>query len=198
MVLGECTSCQAKVNATILHSYEWHSEDEPSVRYNFGKCPRCAGPFIIGQTDWGRGYEDEWQIHPLQDRGPSQSLPAPILSAYVEALACYKARAFTAAAIMCRKTVEGLCVAHGVHTSNLAASLKSLRDKGIIEARLFEWADALRLSGNEAAHDVSVTISPEDAKDIVEFTNALLEYVFTFRDRFTAFQKRRQLRQAAT
>ncbi len=49
--------------------------------------------------------------------------------------------------------------------------------------RLFEWADALRIAGNEAAHDVKVTTSKEDARDILELTNALLEYVFTFRDR---------------
>lgn len=47
------------------------------------------------------------------------------------------------------------------------------------------------ISGNEAAHDVNVTISAEDARDILEFTNALLEYVFTFRDKFEEFKKRR-------
>jgi hypothetical protein len=193
-VLGDCTVCQAKVDAKILESYEVHSELEPSARYNFGRCPGCGGPFIIGQTDWGRGYEDSWQIYPKENAEPSHSLPAPIRSAYLEAIACYKARAFTAAAIMCRKTMEGLCEAHHVNAGNLAMALKELRDKGIIEARLFEWADALRLFGNEAAHDVHVTIGPEDAKDTMEFTNALLEYVFTFRDRFAAFQERRQSR----
>jgi hypothetical protein len=99
---------------------------------------------------------------------------------------------------MCRKTVEGLCVAHGITSPNLATSLKMLRDQGIIESRLFEWADALRLSGNEAAHGVALAVPAEDAKDILEFTNALLEYVFTFRDRFAAFQERRKRRQAGT
>ena len=34
----------------------------------------------------------------------------------------------------------------------------------------------------------------DDARDILEFTNALLEYVFTFRDRFEAFKIRREQR----
>ena len=67
-----------------------------------------------------------------------------------------------------------------------------MKTKGIIENRLFEWAEALRISGNEAAHDVQVTISPQDAKDIVDFTDALLEYVFTFRDKFNEFLERRK------
>ena len=92
---------------------------------------------------------------------------------------------------MCRKTLEGICVEHGTKGGNLVSALKELKDKGIIEIRLFEWADALRISGNEAAHDVNVTISAEDARDILEFTNALLEYVFTFRDKFEEFKNRR-------
>ena len=92
---------------------------------------------------------------------------------------------------MCRKTLEGICVEHGIKGNNLVKSLKELKDKGIIENRLYEWADTLRISGNEAAHDVKVTISPEDARDVLEFTNALLEYMFTFRDKFEQFKQRR-------
>jgi hypothetical protein len=63
--------------------------------------------------------------------------------------------------------------------------------KGHIEGRLLEWAEALRNFGNEAAHDVGVTISAQDAKDIMTFTEALIEYVFTYRDQFERFKKRR-------
>ena len=34
----------------------------------------------------------------------------------------------------------------------------------------------------------------EDARDLLEFTKAILEYVYTFRQRFEAFQKRRAAR----
>ena len=64
-----------------------------------------------------------------------------------------------------------------------------MKEKGIIENRLFEWADALRISGNEAAHGVNSNISSQDAKDILEFTHALLEYVFTFQEKFEEFKE---------
>jgi hypothetical protein len=35
---------------------------------------------------------------------------------------------------------------------------------------------------------------PENAREILDFTNALSEYVITFRDKFEAFQKRREQR----
>ncbi len=98
---------------------------------------------------------------------------------------------------MCRKALEGIAEEHKVMVHNLASALKEMKDKGIIESRRYEWADALRISGNEAAHVVSASISPQDAKDLLEFTNALLEYVFTFQDRFEQFKKRRGNSKAA-
>ena len=74
----------------------------------------------------------------------------------------------------------------------MALSLQEMKNQGIIENRLFEWADMLRISGNEAVHDLSVTISADDARDIIEFTNALLEYLFTFRDKYTQYIKRQE------
>ncbi len=91
---------------------------------------------------------------------------------------------------MCRKTLEGIAEENNITARNLATALKEMKDKGIIENRLYEWADVLRISGNEAAHGVTSKISPQDAKDILEFTHALLEYVFTFQEKFEQFKKR--------
>jgi len=67
-----------------------------------------------------------------------------------------------------------------------------MQRKGIIESRLYEWADALRVVGNEAAHGSTANVSKQDADDLLQFTKALLEYVFTFHDRFLQFKKRRK------
>ena len=189
----ECRKCQALVNAEYIAKYEYDISEEvygvggASGKFELWKCPNCEKPFL---TD----YDEIWGyvvLYPPPDNRVNQRLPDPIKSAYHEAISCFKSKAYTATAIMCRKTLEGICAEHGVKGNNLVANLKELKDKGIIENRLYEWADALRISGNEAAHDVTVTISPEDARDILEFTNALLEYMFTFRDRFEQFKQRR-------
>jgi hypothetical protein len=70
--------------------------------------------------------------------------------------------------------------------------LPSLRDAGEIDDRLLEWGNALRMVGNEAAHDVLAEISREDAEDILDFTEAILEYLYTFKERFDQFQERRR------
>ena len=183
----ECTSCEALVNAEMLYSYVRQSDEVELHNYVLLKCPNCDGPLLVDDNFWLGAV----RLYPPTDDRVNPALPDPLKNAYKEAIACFKSKAYTATAIMCRKTLEGICVVHGVKGGNLVKSLKDLMDKGVIESRLFEWADALRISGNEAAHDVNVTTSPEDARDILEFTNALLEYVFTFRDKFEEFKKRR-------
>jgi hypothetical protein len=66
-----------------------------------------------------------------------------------------------------------------------------MKEKGDIDERLYEWADMLRDAGNDAAHDVNVTVSETDATDFLEFTNAIVDYLFSYRDRFDKFKARR-------
>lgn len=194
-MLIECKICEAVVNAEILNSYEALDEfySEIQNKYNFLKCPVCKSPILASQCRIeGIEWEEPIRIYPPQDKQVNQSFPKPIKNAYQEALSCFKSKSFTASAIMCRKTLEGICRVHNIESGSLQSDLQEMKDEGIIESRLFEWAEALRIFGNEATHDINVTISMQDARDIIEFTNALLEYVFTFNDKFNEFNKRRQ------
>ena len=192
MVL-DCKICGALVEASEVESY-WDGDpnSEPSSKFILLRCPKCCRPFLVEEEP----FEDKPTIlYPPVPR-VNPSLPTPIQGAFAEAEACFRAKAFTATAIMCRKTLEGIGTVHDVHAKGLLAALRELKERGIIENRLFEWADALRISGNEAAHDVTATVAAEDAHDLLEFSRALIEYIFTFRDRFEAFLKRRGNRKA--
>lgn len=192
-MLLECKYCEAVVDAKLLHSYDCFDEEMAvPTKYSFLQCPQCFSPFITYQEDYGNGWDEPNRLFPVQDKQVNPDLPDPIRNAYQEALACLKSKSYTAATIMCRKTLEGICSVYGIKTKNLSLGLNEMKNKGIIESRLFEWAEALRISGNEAAHDVKITISSQDAKDIIAFTDALLEYVFTFRDKFNEFIERRK------
>ena len=197
-MLIDCKECEAIVDAEFLSSFDEQIEENDFIdvanKFIFLKCPRCKKPILAHQQkiDYEE-WEHPYRLYPSQDKQVNPLFPEQIRNAYQEALFCFKAKAFTASTIMCRKTLEGICDVHGISSGNLKSRLKKMNEKGIIEARLFEWAEALRISGNEAAHDVKITISKYDAKDIIEFTDALLEYVFTFNDKFNEFKKRRQL-----
>jgi hypothetical protein len=196
-VIIECAQCRSYVEAKPHGSFErFFDGREPSALYSLLQCTQCSSPILVRQTNVGNMAEgDIWDtaflLYPSSDLRVNPSAPREIQAAFEEACGCYRARAFTASAIMCRKTLEGICAAHEVTERSLIASLKKMKDRGLIDERLFDWSDALRVVGNEAAHGVGVSISQPDAKDILEFTNAILDYMFSYRDRFEQFKKRR-------
>ena len=129
-------------------------------------------------------------MFPAQEGRLSSAVPSEIRSSHEEASRCFKAKAFTAAAIMCGKSLESMCRAHKVK------ELSQLRNSGVIEDRLLECGEAVQATRDQAAHDLSPAISRQDCEDLIQFTEAILEYVFTFADRFGRFRERRVLRSA--
>jgi hypothetical protein len=190
-VILECTNCNALVDGEVLYSYAEETSGGPPCIWFFSRCPKCKIALLAAQEDYGGEKSPIFRVYPPGEKTLSYAVPDGIKKSFVEAQACFKAQAFTACALMCRKTLEGICVHHSVKSRALAAMLKELKDQGLIEARLFEWADALRMSGNEAAHDTAVVISSAEARDLIEFTEALIEYLFTYRDKFESFKRRR-------
>ncbi len=187
------------MSAELVAKYDRQADaDDYPDSVHLLKCPRCTDPLLVSVDDIVNDGAEFVVLYPSTVVQASASVPAAIREAFNEAVICLRTKAHTAAAIMCRKALEGVCVEHKVKSRGLVAGLKELRERGVIEGRLFDWADALRIQGNEAAHDVNVTTSAQDARDLVEFAHALLEYVFTFNDKFDAFQKRRAKRSRAS
>ncbi len=196
-MIVECTKCEAFVETEPAGEYQYlRRGDTPSGRYVLLRCKKCDGPILVWQDNVGNIAEgDIWDapvtLFPVQRDRASKDVPPPLGDSYDEAAACSRAKAYTATAIMYRRTLEGVCDAKDMRERSLARSLAKLRDSGLIDDRLFEWADALRIAGNEAAHDVGAKVSRDDARDILDFTNAILEYLFSFQEKFNAFVARR-------
>ena len=141
----ECKHCEAVVNAEVLFSYDDRYPNDPPAKWTLAKCPSCNFPMLAVQEDYGTGWEETaTRVYPPRAKQLGWSIPTPIRNAYREALLCFKSKAFTASAIMCRKALEGLCVEHGIKARNLLQSLKELKDKGHIEG------GAVVQSGREA------------------------------------------------
>jgi hypothetical protein len=121
----------------------------------------------------------------------SSAVPKKLQECFLEARTCYEARAYTASAIMCRRSLELLAVERGVAEKNLAQSLLKLKDNGDIDQRLYDWCNQLRLVGNEAAHGVGSDTSQADAKDMTDLAEAIIDYVYVFQARYEEFRNRR-------
>ncbi|MBI1813557.1 MAG: DUF4145 domain-containing protein [Deltaproteobacteria bacterium] len=195
-MLVECIRCKARVNADELANFiGFDNEVEFDVRYAFLKCPSCETPLLIYQwrPEEGQPWDSPKRLYPPIRRLSSQ-IPNELRRSFREAIRCQESGHYLATALMCRRTLEGICAHHLGTVRNLSTSLKELHKKNVIDDRLFEWASALRDDGNLAAHDMNARISHEDAEDLVDFSEAILDYVFVLRDRFETYKGRRAKR----
>jgi hypothetical protein len=165
--------------------------------FSIALCPKCDAPFFIKEELSGvpgefEQIEDMTVLYPAVERASFESTPEPVKRAYEQALRCYSSSSFDACALMCRRSLEALCRSQGVQSGNLDSKLKKLAEQRVIDARLAEWAHGVWILGNEAAHDTDAELSKEDAKDALDFTEALLTYVFVLNERFAAFSARRK------
>ncbi|HEY9899627.1 MAG TPA: DUF4145 domain-containing protein [Pantanalinema sp.] len=164
--------------------------------YTLVTCVRCSSPLLAVRDvydDFSEGisYGEPRRVYPLSGDELRYTVPVRIRLAFDEAVMCLRARAYTASAILCRKALEGMCVELGEGSGTLAARLDTLLRKGLIDQSYFDWAKEFKDLGNDAAHDVNVTVAKKDAEDLIQLTHALLENTFTFRPKFEELKKRR-------
>src|SRR6187402_735699 len=187
-----CIKCRKHV-AAIMHG-TWLDEYGPdphhATQHSLGECPDChqvllfvheSSPELVDERGYDRWWGDPKLLYPTENTELDQSVPPLVAAAYQEAAKTMSVGAYSATAIMCRRTLEGICAHHEASGNNLAEKIRSLKEKQLIDARIFEWADSvLRGLGNDAAHNVNEVISEDDAEAALEFTRAIIEYLFVF------------------
>lgn len=200
-MIMECEYCQVLVEAEILYEYSVFI-DEIGEPFNsiFLKCPKCESAMLASQEisfidDEGDViWDSPRRLYPTE-KEVNYKFPKIIRQPLEEVYKSFKAKAYMSSAIMCRKTLEAVCQDHGINKRfKLGRALIEMKKRKFIEEQLFNWATVLRITGNEAAHDVAVNISRDDAKDLLEFTEAFLNYIYTFKDKFNSFKKRRNIK----
>lgn len=206
-----CPTCNILVEAKVIargfgeyRSNAVNPLDEVDTEYHgdyylVALCQRCRGPFLIREALYDVTGEFETVtekviLYPVSAAVKYETLPDSIVRSMEQAHRSYLVAAYDACALMSRRALEAFCTVLSANGSTLAARLVDLKANGRIDARLLDWAHGVRLVGNEAAHNVEAAVTADDARDILEFTEALLMYVFTLDNKFKSFTERRKAR----
>lgn len=219
-----CKSLKTTLDVTYQHSlfftYNWKSNGELQC---VCRACRRGSILVIEQsapTDYiERAWKDGLQNQKgnineyleisgyvsLKDEAPSQPpehLPPDIETAFREGAACLAIKCFNAAAAMFR-----LCVDHATNAllpqediqglnarirRSLGLRIDWLFQAGHLPAALQDLSNVIKDNGNDGAHDGTVT--KEDAEDILDFTTALLERLYTDPRKVELARERRELR----
>jgi hypothetical protein len=195
----ECPFCETKVDAKSIGTIE--EADKLNMfflKISLLKCPICESAILAGQelefdennllnTEWGPAK----RLWPSPEKPISGDLPDFVSSSLKEAHKCYKGKAYSACAVMCGRVLEGICKHFKTKRKYLAGGLIDLMDMQIIDRKIHNWGEALRKHRNIGAHISDEKITKEDAKDLLDFAEAICDYVFELTKKFNDFMKRR-------
>lgn len=190
----QCRKCNTRTLAEPVTRTLSDHADNPFEDYWYivVSCKMCYSVHLVrypksGFYDSSKGVV----LWPRPDNEAHAAIPEALRLEHLEARKCYRNGAFTATVVMVRRTLEGVCVEHGIRDTPLVKALKRMQDTGLIEGRLVEWAQALRVLGNEAAHFTGTRVALEDAQDALALAEAILNYLYVFTEQFNEFIKRR-------
>lgn len=131
------------------------------------------------------------RLWPAPETAIDWDIPEIARNSLIEAKICFKAKAYSACAVMCGRSIEGVCKHHAQEIGTLASGLKKLRQDGVIDDRIYGWGEALRENRNFSAHATTEKVTKDDARDLLDFSIAICEYVFVLNKKFERFQNRR-------
>ena len=133
---------------------------------------------------------------------PPGHVPERIADVFKEGATCLAVRCYNAAGTMFRlcvdlatrsmlpnEEVEGL---NAKVRRDLGLRLPWLFDKGLLPPALKELSSCIKEDGNDGAH--AGTLKQPDAEDLLDFTTALLERMYTEPERLRLAQERRDAR----
>ncbi|MGO8905525.1 MAG: DUF4145 domain-containing protein [Solirubrobacteraceae bacterium] len=163
------------------------------------RCSGCGQATAVIEEEWigdhpareGRsgGGTITWRgIHWWPPPGAAdldEAIPAGLRDSYAESMRALSARAPRAAAVMLRRTIEGLVKESGSETAQravkarLADGLQVMADEGALDRSLAQWAKEIRLTGNAGGHyDLMEDVDEAEAEDLARLTRQLLHYVY--------------------
>lgn len=182
-----CPHCG--VYSQFQNRTQYVDQQNSDVYYSIATCVKCKGVIHL------RVESNEFaEMHPTLVRKAPQGVPAQVASDYLEAARCVDAGAPRAAAAMFRRTVQSIMVEQGAKGETLYSQIEDLAQRALVTPPLKDWAHEVRVLGKAGAHaDVPDDVSPEDAKDGLNFTEELIKHVYVM----PAEIRRRRQRQTA-
>jgi hypothetical protein len=178
----------------VVAEREVHSKDIIQKAGGLTKFPGAAGHLVE--------VRDFVSLKDAAPAKPPEHLPAGIQAAFNEGARCQSVKCFNAAGAMYRLCVDFATKARLPETDrdglnskirrSLGLRLQWLFAQGLLPEALRELSACIKEDGNDGAH--AGTLTEAEAEDLLDFTVALLERLYTEPERLRLAQARRDAR----
>lgn len=164
--------------------------------YFLVECPSCKQPlfgkaFVYQDEHLDYEWSNAERLWPLPAEGEvSSSIPEAARRDIKDAQKCLSHGIYSAAAVLCGRALERL-IKEKAGANMIGKGLAELKAKGVIDERLFAWAEALRRERNIGAHASETDTTRENAQDVIDFTIAIFDYVYTLSEKYEKYIARK-------
>jgi len=197
-IVIDCPHCAVRVKA---EAKTWVGNGDQGA-YFLVQCPSCQGALFGSSiayqdeySNWGWDTAERlWPTPAVAEVGPA--IPEAARRDIKDAQKCLSHGIYSAAAVLCGRALERL-IKEKAGANMIAKGLAELKAKGVIDERLFSWAEALRKERNIGAHASDEDTTKENAQDIIDFTIAIFDYVYTLSEKYEKYVARKAARGAA-
>jgi uncharacterized protein DUF4145 len=209
-----CAFCGEKGNFKLaFHGEKKKPNENKKLNFDVYRCENCAGYVHVlwSASEHGYGMHRlyDYQVLPWPLTGkpePSENWPKGVHRFWVQAHNSLANENWDASSVMSRSALQFIMRHQGAKKGNLKQEIKDLASKGILQPVIEEWSHEVRELANDSAHpeipdagkgsakpaEDLAGPDPQDAKDIVNFLDFLLFYLYDLPEQIKAYRKRKE------
>jgi hypothetical protein len=194
-----CPFCLEKGNFTVAcHHEKKKPNSKKSLNFDTLKCGNCAG-YVMAlwseSAEFGGGGLIGYRVlpWPIAKPEPREHWPAEIKRLWPQAHSSLQQENWDAAVVIARSALQAALRDYKAEGKSLFDEVSNLAAKGLLPPVMKEWANELRVLGNESAHPEVGKTGPtaRDAKDAIEFLDFLIQYLYDLPKQINEYRARK-------
>lgn len=194
-----CPFCLESGNFKIVfHAEKKKPNSDKKLNFDTLECGSCKGYVMVlwSASEYsfgGRGIHDYQVIPwPIRFEKYPKHWPEEVGRYWLQAKRNLKDENWDAAALMARSALQIVLRDKNAEGDSLKKEVEDLSSKGILPPIMKEWSDNVRELGNVSAHPTpgQPPTDPQDAGDVVQFLDFLIEYLYSLPHRIERYQNR--------
>ena len=194
----KCPYCGVHTDSEIISRFVTERSDfvrlptsDMMVHNFFLRCTKCKSAILLlwsyGEESRDQGQTAGRRIFPFYTEAfeakelEKDVVPGAILEDVIQAELSYYVGADFGAGLLLRRACQNICRDKKCEEDGLPKQIKDLVNKKIITEDMAEWADTIRIIGNELAHPnprKPFVITPNDVREGREFLKQLIKVIY--------------------
>jgi hypothetical protein len=191
-----CPFCKERGNFAVAHhSAKKKANSDKVLNFDTLKCGSCASFVMVlwSAAEWSSDLHDFLVLPwPLTLETHPKHWPAAAGRFWIQAHRNLRDENWDAVVVMARSALQAALREQKAEGATLKAEIDHLASKGLLPPIISEWSHNVRELGNESAHPKPEQAATErdDARDIVQFLDFLMEYLYDLPKRIKDYRDR--------